>query len=161
MTARPATRLRRQRRRPALASILQGAGRATERQVLEGLEAVDPELAEAVRAKMFTFEDMVKLSDKDLQLVLRDIDGKDLVLALRAACPRNSWAACWRTCPPAPPSSSRKTSRCSRRRRSAPSSKRPRPRSSPAIRTLDEAGQITLPMSEEAGEDGGDTEVML
>jgi flagellar motor switch protein FliG len=66
-----------------LASILQGAGRATERQVLGGLETVDPELAEAVRAKMFTFEDMPKLSDKDLQLVLRDIDGKDLVMALR------------------------------------------------------------------------------
>ncbi len=66
-----------------LASILQGAGRATERQVLGGLESVDPELAEAVRAKMFTFEDLPKLSDKDLQLVLRDIDAKDLVMALR------------------------------------------------------------------------------
>jgi flagellar motor switch protein FliG len=68
-----------------LAQILQGAGRATERQVLGGLELVDAELAEAVRAKMFTFEDVPKLSDKDLQLVLRDIDAKDLVLALRGA----------------------------------------------------------------------------
>ncbi len=66
-----------------LAQILQGAGRATERQVLGGLETVDPELAEAVRAKMFTFEDLPKLSDKDLQLVLRDIDAKDLTMALR------------------------------------------------------------------------------
>lgn len=66
-----------------LAQILQGAGRATERQVLGGLESVDPELAEAVRAKMFTFEDLPKLSDKDLQLVLRDIDAKDLTMALR------------------------------------------------------------------------------
>ncbi|MDO9357037.1 MAG: flagellar motor switch protein FliG [Solirubrobacteraceae bacterium] len=66
-----------------LASILQGAGRATERQVLGGLESVDAELAAAVRDKMFTFEDLPKLTDKDLQLVLRDVDQKDLVIALR------------------------------------------------------------------------------
>ena len=68
-----------------LAQILQGAGRATERQVLGGLELVDADLAEAVRALMFTFEDVPKLSDKDLQLVLRDIDQKDLIVALRGA----------------------------------------------------------------------------
>ena len=68
-----------------LAQILQGAGRATERQVLGGLELVDRELAEAVRARMFTFEDVPKLSDKDLQLVLRDLDQKDLIIALRGA----------------------------------------------------------------------------
>jgi flagellar motor switch protein FliG len=68
-----------------LAQILQGAGRATERQVLGGLELVDADLAAAVRDRMFTFEDVPKLSDKDLQLVLRDIDTKDLVIALRGA----------------------------------------------------------------------------
>ncbi len=68
-----------------LAQILQGAGRATERQVLGGLELVDAPLAEAVRAKMFTFEDVPKLTDKDLQLVLRDIEQKDLIIALRGA----------------------------------------------------------------------------
>ena len=68
-----------------LAQILQGAGRATERQVLGGLELVDAPLAEAVRAKMFTFEDVPKLTDKDLQLVLRDLEQKDLIVALRGA----------------------------------------------------------------------------
>jgi len=68
-----------------LAAILQGAGRATERQVLGGLGEVDEELAAAVRERMFTFEDVPKLSDKDLQMVLRDVDQKDLVVALRGA----------------------------------------------------------------------------
>jgi flagellar motor switch protein FliG len=66
-----------------LAQILQGAGRATERQVLGGLEEVDAELAAAVRDKMFTFEDLPKLTDKDLQMVLRDVDAKDLTMSLR------------------------------------------------------------------------------
>lgn len=66
-----------------LAGILQGSGRSTERQVLGGLEEVDPVLAAEVRARLFTFEDMVKLTDKDLQLVLRDVDAQDLVVALR------------------------------------------------------------------------------
>lgn len=70
-----------------LAQILSGSGRATERQVLGGLEAIDPQLAADVRARLFTFEDLVKLTDKDLQQVLREIDTKDLVLALRGSDP--------------------------------------------------------------------------
>jgi flagellar motor switch protein FliG len=66
-----------------LASILQGSGRATERQVLGGLEDVDAELAAEVRARLFTFDDIIKLSDKDLQMVLREVEAPDLVVALR------------------------------------------------------------------------------
>jgi flagellar motor switch protein FliG len=43
----------------------------------------DEELAEEIRARLFTFEDLVILEDRDLQLVLREVDQKDLQLALR------------------------------------------------------------------------------
>jgi flagellar motor switch protein FliG len=33
--------------------------------------------------RMFTFEDVVELEDRDIQLILREVDQKDLVLALR------------------------------------------------------------------------------
>lgn len=143
-----------------LAAILQGAGRATERQVLEGLEAVDPELAEAVRAKMFTFEDIVKLSDKDLQMVLRDIDGKDLVLALRGV-PEELMGRVLENM------SSRAAETLKEDLEMQPPQKRAvveeaQTKVVGAIRALDESGQITLPMAEEAGGDeGGETEVLL
>jgi len=68
-----------------LADILHGVDRNTERNVLESLEGSDPELAEEVRLLLFVFEDVVKLDDRSVQLVLKEINQKDLVLALRGA----------------------------------------------------------------------------
>ena len=45
----------------------------------------DPEVAEAVRNLMFTFSDISKLTDRELQILLREVDQKDLVIALKAA----------------------------------------------------------------------------
>jgi flagellar motor switch protein FliG len=67
----------------SLAEILNSAGRSAERTVIEGLASVDPGLADEVRMRMFTFEDLAELEDRDIQLILRDVDQKDLVLALR------------------------------------------------------------------------------
>ena len=67
----------------SLAEILNSAGRSAERTVIEGLAAIDPALADAVRLRMFTFEDLVELEDRDIQLILREVDQKELVLALR------------------------------------------------------------------------------
>jgi flagellar motor switch protein FliG len=69
----------------ALADILGRSDRSTERAVLEHLGSSDGELAEAVRSKLFVFEDLVKLEDRAIQQVLREADQKDLVLALRTA----------------------------------------------------------------------------
>jgi len=68
-----------------LAQILSDADRTTERHVLDGLEEVDPDLAEAVRALLFVFEDIMKLDDRAIQLVLKEVDGKHLAVALRGA----------------------------------------------------------------------------
>jgi DNA-binding transcriptional ArsR family regulator len=56
---------------------------ATERLIFEGLENHDEELADEVRGRMFVFEDIVTLDDKSVQQVLRQVDSKDLALALK------------------------------------------------------------------------------
>jgi flagellar motor switch protein FliG len=68
-----------------LANILNHADRALERNVLENLAGSDSDLAEEVRGMLFVFEDLVKLEERAVQQVLREVDQKDLVLALRGA----------------------------------------------------------------------------
>jgi len=67
----------------SLAELLNRAGRSTERKVLEAIAQTNGELADEIRQKLFTFDDIVGLSDRDIQLLLRDVDQKDLALALR------------------------------------------------------------------------------
>ncbi len=66
-----------------LAELLNSAGRTVEKAVLDNLTEVEPELAEEVRALMFVFEDIVDMTDRDLQEMLRTIDGKTLALATK------------------------------------------------------------------------------
>ena len=67
----------------SLADILNHSDRTTERNVLDSLAERSSELADEVRMLLFTFEDIVKLDDRSIQLVLKDVDAKDLGLALR------------------------------------------------------------------------------
>jgi flagellar motor switch protein FliG len=67
----------------SLAEILNQAGRTTERHVLQTMAEVDSGLAEEVRQRIFTFDDIATLTDRDIQVLLRDIDLKDLAVALR------------------------------------------------------------------------------
>jgi len=66
-----------------LAALLNNAGRSTERNVLSAIERTHADLADEVRQLLFTFDDIVELPDRDVQLVMREIDQKDLALALR------------------------------------------------------------------------------
>jgi flagellar motor switch protein FliG len=70
-----------------LVAIINRADRSTERMILEGLETVNSELAETVRAQMFIFEDILTLDDKAIQLVLRNIEGGTLALSLKGVSP--------------------------------------------------------------------------
>jgi flagellar motor switch protein FliG len=67
----------------SLADILNQSDRTTERNVLDSLAERYAELADQVRMLLFTFEDIVKLDDRSIQLVLKEVDAKDLGLALR------------------------------------------------------------------------------
>jgi flagellar motor switch protein FliG len=66
-----------------LVDILNRSDRATERLILEGLEIRDMDLAEEVRSRMFVFEDIVTLDDRSVQMVLREVDAKQLAVALK------------------------------------------------------------------------------
>ena len=68
-----------------VAEILNRSGRATEKAVLEDLDKRDSELAEMVRNQMFVFDDIAHLTDREIQLVLREVDPKDLAVALKGA----------------------------------------------------------------------------
>ena len=67
----------------SLAEILNHTDRPTERNILDRLAESNADLAEQIRLLLFTFEDIVKLEDRHVQLVLREVDQKDLALALR------------------------------------------------------------------------------
>ncbi len=53
--------------------------------ILETLEIQDPILAEEIKKLMFIFEDIIKMDDRSVQLVLREVDSKDLAMALKGA----------------------------------------------------------------------------
>jgi len=59
--------------------------RTTEKEILDKLSETDPELAEEIRRHMFVFEDVVKLDDRSVQMVLREVDTKDLSRALKGS----------------------------------------------------------------------------
>jgi flagellar motor switch protein FliG len=67
----------------SLVNVINRSDRPTERQIVEGLEGLDPELADEVKSRMFMFEDIVGLDDRSVQQVLRQVDAGDLALALK------------------------------------------------------------------------------
>jgi flagellar motor switch protein FliG len=66
-----------------LVTIINRADRSTERQIVEGLEALDAALADEVKSRMFMFEDIVSIEDRSVQLVLREVDMANLAMALK------------------------------------------------------------------------------
>lgn len=69
----------------AIVNIINNADRATERNIMEHLEENDPELAEEIKRRLFVFEDISKMDDRSLQRVLREVEMKELGLALKGA----------------------------------------------------------------------------
>ncbi|WP_373762698.1 flagellar motor switch protein FliG [Jeotgalibaca porci] len=66
-----------------LVEILNSVGRGTEKNILHALDDRHPDLADEVRANLFTFEDITTLQNADVQKVLRLVDNDDLMLALK------------------------------------------------------------------------------
>jgi flagellar motor switch protein FliG len=66
-----------------LVDILNQVDRTTEKNITESLEREDPELAEKVKESMFIFEDIITLDDVSIQRVLREVEAKELALALK------------------------------------------------------------------------------
>ncbi len=66
-----------------VAEILNRIERATEKNIMAELEERDPELADEISHLMFTFDDLIYVDDGGIQKALREIDQKDLALALK------------------------------------------------------------------------------
>ena len=69
----------------SVAEMLNLVDRTTEKGIMEGLEAEDPDLVEEIRRLMFVFEDILLVNDKGIQSVLKEIDNDELALALKTA----------------------------------------------------------------------------
>ena len=69
----------------SVAEMLNLVDRTTEKGIMEGLEAQDPDLVEQIRRLMFIFEDVLLVDDKGIQAVLKEVDNDELALALKTA----------------------------------------------------------------------------
>ncbi len=69
----------------SLVEILNGVDRSTEKSIIEELDRNEPELAEKIRESMFVFEDIMTLANSAIQRVLREVDVRELALALKGS----------------------------------------------------------------------------
>jgi flagellar motor switch protein FliG len=67
----------------SLVEVLNWVDRSTEKTILEGLSEDDPAIAEEVKKLMFVFEDIIMLDDRAIQQVLKEVDTKELAVALK------------------------------------------------------------------------------
>lgn len=71
----------------SIVDVLNRTDQGTVKVVMDALEIDDPDLAEQIKRQMFVFEDIVMLDDRGIQLVLREVETKDLGLALKGSNP--------------------------------------------------------------------------
>lgn len=72
----------------ALAEIVTNAPPGLEKDIIEQIDKTNPELAEQVRQLMFTFDDIVKIHDRYIGIILREVDREVLIKALKGASPQ-------------------------------------------------------------------------
>jgi len=70
---------------PLAAQILNVSDRVTSKGILESLERDTPDLAEEIQRLMFVFDDIVKLDNKAIQSLLKEVDNQQWALALKGA----------------------------------------------------------------------------
>jgi flagellar motor switch protein FliG len=68
-----------------VAKILNRIGGPRAERVLSAIEATDPELAARLAERMFVFEDLLEIDDRSFQILLRAVDQKLLVSALKGS----------------------------------------------------------------------------
>lgn len=68
-----------------VADILKNTRQADERSIMESIQDRDVRLAASIRNLIFVFEDLLNLSDRNIQRVLMEIEDRELVLSLKAA----------------------------------------------------------------------------
>ncbi len=69
------------------AEILNLLGSSIETSVLDHIREDDADLAQKIMDNMFTFDDMIRIDDRGIQTVLKEVQTDQLVLALKGATP--------------------------------------------------------------------------
>ena len=69
------------------AEILNFMGSAAETSVLDAIREQDGDLAQKIADQMFTFDDLMKLDDRSVQVLLREVQSDSLIVALKGADP--------------------------------------------------------------------------
>jgi flagellar motor switch protein FliG len=70
-----------------VAELLARLDKSAEQVILNTIAEHDPALADTIRSLMFVFDDLVKVDDRGIQELLKEIDKNDLAIALRGASP--------------------------------------------------------------------------
>ena len=76
----------------AVAEIINGMDRSTEAKLMNMLEETDSGAANKIRALMFTFEDLANINAAGIQTLVRSVDKKRLIIALKGASEKVRWA---------------------------------------------------------------------
>jgi flagellar motor switch protein FliG len=69
----------------AVAEIVNNLDSTTEQNVLQEIEAINPDLAESIRNLMFVFEDLIAVDDRSMQGILKEVNSDELLVALKTA----------------------------------------------------------------------------
>lgn len=69
------------------AEILNFVGQAAETAIIDNVREYDPDLAQKILDEMFTFENLLDIDDRGIQLLLREVQSDSLILALKGASP--------------------------------------------------------------------------
>lgn len=67
----------------SVASVLNKCNNASAKMILEHIEQQDPNLAGEIKRLMFLFEDLLFIDDRGIQRILREVDKRELALALK------------------------------------------------------------------------------
>lgn len=68
-----------------VASILNKSSNQTTKVMIEQIEETHAPLAQEIKRLMFLFDDIIQVDDRGIQRILRDVDKRDLALALKAS----------------------------------------------------------------------------
>lgn len=67
------------------AEILNYLGGTLESEVIENVRNFDPELAQKIEDKMFTFDNIMDIDDRGIQLILREVQSESLIIAMKGS----------------------------------------------------------------------------
>jgi flagellar motor switch protein FliG len=66
-----------------LIKILQEVDKKQQKEIIDILEKEDPAMATIIKKELFRFEDLKGIEDRYMQRILREVEGKELVIALK------------------------------------------------------------------------------